>query len=422
MAKNKSFGKNKIIVISASIITVAVITYIILSFEVEDGSEIQTITHQPANITFSVPIPIYEDEKTGEEIQPTPIIEEPSLPPLPETKLSYLEQLLEKYQLGFTGKFGIVNTATIYDTNGDILDTSGKILAFSVTDAEGNLLDLASIKFTFDAITSEKSNIIADAIIDLLLDNVIVETRQLKINGNTVDNSIPFQVREGFEINDSLNFTLSDKGNNWTDGSLHELKLIIKNLNVQLSSSSGTNNYVKAEPFTFYLLELKQDAVRKVVVSETGKQISIPKDDDKISVVGHSPFTYAGSCDNSGCTQIASYEGTSVKVKVLDVNGNLVTELSSPDCKTSTFSNRSARSNSVGCINDFIGLSRLTNYTFQIDAKIGGGLNIFPFPSLTVSDTFEYTTPPTQQNLYITCETLWQKTQRCGSNIGWLYP
>ena len=427
MAKhNHLFGHKdrKIIAIVglAIVVVTGIITgYIAISFEEED-SAFQTITHQPANITFSVPIPVYEDEKTGEEIQPTPIVEEPSLPPLPETKLSYIEQLLEKYQLGFTGKFGVVNTATIYDISGDILDTSGKVLAFSVTDAEGNLLDLASIVFKFDAVTSEKSNIIADATIDLLLDNVLVETRQLKINGDTIDNSIQIQVRKGFEINDSLNFTLSDKGNGWSDGSLHELKLIIKNLNVQLSSSSGTNNYVKAEPFTFYLLELKQDAVRKVVVSETGKQISIPKDDDKISIVGHSPFTYAGSCDNSGCTQIASYEGTSVKVKVLDINGNLVTELSSPNCSSSGFSNRASRSNVVGCIDDYIGLSRLTNYTFQIDAKIGGGLNLFPFPSLTVSDTFEYSTPSTQQNLVITCETLWQKTQRCGSNIGWAYP
>src|SRR3990172_1735987 len=189
MAKhNHLFGHKdrKIIAIVglAIVVVTGIITgYIAISFEEED-SAFQTITHQPANITFSVPIPVYEDEKTGEEIQPTPIVEEPSLPPLPETKLSYIEQLLEKYQLGFTGKFGIVNTATIYDTNGDVLDTSGKILAFSVTDAEGNLLDLASIKFTFDAITSEKSNIVADAVIDLLLDNVVVETRQLKINGN----------------------------------------------------------------------------------------------------------------------------------------------------------------------------------------------------------------------------------------------
>src|SRR3990172_10472049 len=185
MSKQKPLGTNKIIVISVGvIIAISGIMYVTMSFGEEDDSVFQPITHQPANITFSVPIPVYEDEKTGEEIQPTPIVEEPSLPPLPETKLSYIEQLLEKYQLGFTGKFGIVNTATIYDTNGDVLDTSGKILAFSVTDAEGNLLDLASIKFTFDAITSEKSNIVADAVIDLLLDNVVVETRQLKINGN----------------------------------------------------------------------------------------------------------------------------------------------------------------------------------------------------------------------------------------------
>ena len=384
-----------------------------------EGLEIPFITEKQANITYSTPIPIYEDEKTGEEIQPIPIIEETSLP---ETKLSYIEQLLEKYQLGFTGKFGIVNTATIYDTNGDVLDTSGKILAFSVSDPEGNILDLATIEFTFDAITSEKSNIIADATIDLLLDNIVVETRQLKINGDTIDNSIPFQVREGFEINDSLNFTLSDKGNNWADGSLHELKLIIRNLNVQMSSSSGTNNYVKTEPFTFYLLELKQDESRKVVIDETGKQISIPKDDDKIQVIGHSPFTYAGSCDNSGCTSIASYEGTSITVKVLDTDGNLVTELSSPNCLSSGISSREKRSNVSPCINDFIGLSRLTNYTFQIDAKLGGGLNLYKFDALIVSDTFEYNTPSTQRNLYITCETLWRNTQRCGSNIGWVYP
>ena len=382
-------------------------------------------------IDYGIDIPEFEDDLTGEIVQPVPIDQAP-VPIngtvkeiiLKESKQSYVERLLEKLGIDFTSKFGIASTAIIYDTNGKVINENSQILSLSVTDSQGNLLDLATIQFKFDAITQEKANIIAKATIDLAIDSEVIATKELKINGNTLENTIPFEVREGTNIANVFNFTLSDKGNNWSDGSLHELKLTIKNIDAQVSTGSGVTQFAKVEPFTLYLLELKQDESRKTIVDESGIQISVPKNDDTVQITSNSPFQYATSCDNNGCplASISNYERTSMTVKIKDSDGNLVDELTTPNCSTSLYPDRSTRSTAVQCIETSeIKLNRLTNYTFEINAMIGGGYFNLLQP-LIVSDTYEYTTPATQQNLYLTCNVVYSKVQTCGSNIGWVFP
>jgi len=412
MAKKKSKTLGRNIGIGSGVVIGGILLYLFILPIVPN-----ILTHEEAVIVYSIPIEPFPDPDTGVIIEPEPPEEF-----LPETELTYLEQLLEDLGISFTSEFGIVNTATIFDTNGDVIDERTQLTALSILDPQGNLLDLAIIQFKFDAITQQQANIIADATIELSIDNIVVESRQLKINANTIENIIPFEVRGGGLgiTENTFNFTLAERGTNWADGSLHELILTVSNIEAQVSTGAGLNEFSRTEPIILYKLELLQDEERKTIVGESGEQISIPKDDDIISISSNSPFTYANSCDNSGCTGIHSHERTTLNVIIKDSEGNIIDELITPECSSSGTSNRQKRSNVSICKeiseNNF---SRFTNYFFEINALIGGGDGKVP---LIVMDNFNYTTPETQQNMYIHCEMVHVSVQRCGSNIGWSFP
>ncbi len=179
---------------------------------------------------------------------------------LTDSDQSLIERFLDEQGVGLTEKFGIQTNIALVDSDSNVVDTQSSILGvsqLSVTDEQGNLLDLGAVQVTMKGISqSKETSVNIWGTVEFFLDDDKVDTKKIWASGqnvNTLDLSLV----------DSLTFDNTNT-NSQLDSQIagHQSKLNI----VGTASTAQLRDMANS-------LNIQFDSPRDVIETELRKEI-----------------------------------------------------------------------------------------------------------------------------------------------------
>ena len=253
-----------------------------------------------------------------------------------ESNQSIVEQFLDENDLPSSSeKFGIEVQTVLFDSDQTQFASSSilSIPALELTDSEGRLLDLGTIQTSFLGIVSDsnrgsETSFNMEGTVKFYLDDTLITTKKLYASEqgdsrtyelSIVDNLPP----SSFDRPQAFTFTLSDEGQGWEDKSEHIYRIVITDIDVEISSNKDLEKYTFNGEKIAYELKVKLDETKKVILDENNQAVSIFKNDSTIQVCGNSLYVKQVLQP----TQTSYSKNPTVEVK--DVDGvSLLTEIS----------------------------------------------------------------------------------------------
>ena len=298
-------------------------------------------------------------------------------------------------------KMVLVAKSILLDSNQKIVSNSSQNVNFNpatLLDLNKNILDLGSVQLTFDLLYKKNANVIVNGVVEVVLDEQSKGKRYLSFSGQLPTNLVRLNVdKESKLLSDrtqSLTFTLADEGKDWTDGSVHTLKIILRNLDAQIITNGEIQNFKYGENLILYQLEMTVDQTKQVSFDENNNAVSVFKADGVLSCITSSssfievPIRYNNKATVYGYNHYWLDPITPPPVKILQ-NGKVLNEPVKPNtCST------------------FTGVPRNSNLVFVVE-------NI-EYNVKTGTTKPEYT-------IYCAWQTFSVSNNRltCSSNFGW---
>jgi len=170
----------------------------------------------------------------------------------------------------------------------------------SLTDQDGNLLDLGSMQTSFFLkLTNGGTNVNAEGTVSFFLDDDLIDNKVRGIwasdqSGSTnIELSVCDDCDKISERKKAFTFTISDVGKDWIDGSDHYYRVIINEITVQTENEE----FSFTGEFLAYELKVQVEGSKKVVLDDENNAINIFKTDSTLQLCGqirpdnsHLPF------------------------------------------------------------------------------------------------------------------------------------
>jgi len=354
-----------------------------------------------------------------------------------ESDESILTNFLDENNLAGGSETATLETSTIlFDSDQNQFPTSSflGIPSLSVTDSDGNLLDLGTMhtgffikttnpKLSIEAYGKVKfflgDQLIADKWIWLssqseednqfvILDNLFFTERTVETKVTTFVVELDAEVLKTVIITEKIpippsfsdrkqafTFTISDEGRDWIDGSTHTYRVIITEFNV----NADNERFGFTGEFLAYALAVTVDGQKIVVLGDDNNAISIFKSDATFVLTTHATVIYCGSAI---CSEIGY--ATSPTVSIYK-NGEFIIDLNS-----GTPPNPPSRTSggwSGSRYEEKINLQRGTDYILKIEGV-----------------DYPISTPLSQSNWQVSCSPIFLDNKytgedECVSNFGY---
>jgi len=226
-----------------------------------------------------------------------------------ESDQSLIEQFLDENDLPSSSeKFGIEVQTVLFDSYQNQYPSSSilEIPNLSVSDSEGRLLDLGSIQTSFAGIISNsdrgsETSFNLDGNVKFYLDDTLIAEKKLYFSeqgeisqSKTLDLSIVNTIPPpSFDRPKAFTFTLSDEGKDWVDGSEHTYRVVVTDINAELTSNKNIEKYLWHGEKIAYELKVKVDTRKIVVLNDENNPISIFKSDSTLQLCGSASHSEA---------------------------------------------------------------------------------------------------------------------------------
>mgnify|MGYP006428892545 CR=1 FL=1 len=220
-----------------------------------------------------------------------------------ESNQSLVEQFLDENDLPSSSeKFGIEVQTVLFDSDQTQYASSSilTIPALELSDSEGRLLDLGSIQTSFLGILSDsnrgsETTFNMEGTVKFYLDDTLITTKKLYASEQGDSRTYELSILDSlppssFDRPQAFTFTLSDEGQGWIDGSEHIYRIIITDIDVEISSNKDLEQYTFNGEKIAYELKVTLDENKKVILGEDSYAVSIFKNDSTIQVCGNSHF------------------------------------------------------------------------------------------------------------------------------------
>lgn len=301
--------------------------------------------------------------------------------------------VLETAVVKFDSNQNKVSDNKLFELNPSTIDDFSSL---TLTDSDGNVLDLGAIQIGFFGVLQQNNNIDMTGLVTFKLDDIVIATKHLTGLGKTTDKKLRLNLSDTLtsERKQDFTFTFADEGKDWKSGEVHTFKIVVNKLKVQVQTDEGlTKFFTWNGEFTPYKLELKVDDRKQVVYDrELEQNISVFKDDGRLALT---PVV-------TGCITPPK-----ISVTVSDKSGN---KLGSGYADSMTVTNwlRWDGQPQRTCTSLTVTTEPFIPRNAELRLKVESG---------SINDSFIYISPKTQQNISITCT-----HTECSSNIGWKYP
>lgn len=259
------------------------------------------------------------------------------------------------------------------------------ISSLTVTDSEGRLLDLGTMKTNFIIHLDEsKTNVAVGGSVSFYLDDTLIKEKKLWASDQSGNKDIELflvdNLPPSFSERDEKNhiFNVDDNSQSWIDGEPHIFRIIIN----QMSINTDNDKFAFSGEYIAYELEMTLDENKITIFDENNNAISIFKSD---SVFLSKAKSASISCINCGGLSGSSITPTTSIYK----NDKFIIDVPQ---------------------NNQINIQRGTDYVFRTD-----------------SVDYPVSTPLSQHNYYLTCHpvfwlafTGWAFVgQQCTSSFGY---
>jgi hypothetical protein len=254
-----------------------------------------------------------------------------------ESNDSLVTRFLDEQQIDSpfsTEKFGIETQTVLFDSNQEQFPSSNilDIPQLTLTDTEGRILDLGSIQTSFVGITanSEKSFNMTGTV-EFWLDDTLIKTKKLYASDTSSENIHPISVVDSlppssFDRPTTFTFTLSDEGRNWTDGSEHTYRVVMKNIDADVNSEQDHKKFSWSGEEIVYELKTIVDDRKITILDEENNAVAIFKSDNTLQICGNSIYQLVRFV-NSDLHQ-PTFTVSPIPVTITDVDGNVIASAS----------------------------------------------------------------------------------------------
>lgn len=284
--------------IIVSVLVIVIIGFLVIPVESDDSESITTIYESD----FVKSDDINMDQVIIDQaIQEYSIIETNRV--FTESDQSLVEQFLDESGLPSSSeKFGIEVQTVLFDSD-QVQYPESSILGIpqdplSVVDEQGRVLDLGTIQTSFLGITTDsqrgsEQQFNLDGTVKFYLDDDLVATKKLYSSESGDSNTHNISLLDSippksFDRPTTFTFTLSDEGRDWKDKSNHVYRVVITEINAELKSDNDIKTYTWNGEEIVYELKVTVDGSKRVILNESGKAISVFKNDSTIQICGTS--------------------------------------------------------------------------------------------------------------------------------------
>ena len=252
-----------------------------------------------------------------------------------ESDQSLVEQFLDNNNLPSSSeKFGIETQIVLFDSNQEQFPSSNilGIPQLTVIDSQGRLLDLGTIQTSFAGITanSEKSFNLTGTV-EFWLDDTLIKTKKLYASDVLDVISHPISVVDSippssFDRPTTFTFTLSDEGRDWTDGSEHIYRVVMRHIDADINSEQDHKKFIWSGEEIVYELKVKVDERKLTILDEENNAIAIFKSDNTLQICGNSIFQWIKNVDVELHTPVVTAHP--YPVTITDIDGNIIASVS----------------------------------------------------------------------------------------------